>query len=104
MNVDLLVKMRDHHQAIADALNEELEKHAPPEAKYDAKDFDRLKWETKKGSKADYQQTTKEANNNSELFQNLQQILKEHKGFCQLGNFKLWFDRNNESIVDRRAK
>ena len=33
MSSDLLLKMRDHHQAIADALNEELEKNSLTEAK-----------------------------------------------------------------------
>ena len=104
MSVDLLVKMRDYHQAIADALNEELEKHGPPEAKYATKDYNRLKWETKTGTKGNYEQTTKEANQGNEVFKALQQILKSHKGFVQLGNFKFWFDRNNEDVIDRRAK
>jgi hypothetical protein len=104
MSVDFLVKLRDAHQMAADALNEEIEKRAPAEVKHDAKDFDKLAWTEKTGQKGIYQQTTKEANNNSELFRDLQKIIKDHKGFYQLGGFKLWFDRSNEDVIDRRAK
>lgn len=104
MSVDLLVKLRDAHQMAADALNDEIEKKAPVEVKHDSKDFDKLAYTEKQGSKGPYYQTSKEANNNSQLFQDLQKIVKDHKGFCQFGNFKYWFDRSNEDIIDRRAK
>lgn len=84
MSVELCVKLRDAHQMAVDALNDELEKKAPVEAKYDSKDFDQLAWSVKEGTKRSYEQTTKEANRNSEIFQALQSILKEKNGFCIL--------------------
>jgi len=104
MNVEFLVKLRDAASMIVDAANEQLEKIAPSSVKYDEKDFDNLKWETKEGTKADYQQTTKEANENSEVFQALKQILQDHKGFWQSSSHKYWFHQNNQDIIDRRKK
>jgi len=102
--VPFLVKLRDAATMIADAANEQLEKIAPPEAKYDEKDFDSLFWESKEGSKGPFQQTSKKATNNSDLFQLLQKILKDHNGFWQSKAHKYWFDNQNPDVIDRRQK
>jgi len=104
MSVDFFVKLRDTAQMMADAANEQLEKMAPPEAKYDEKDFDKLFWEDLQGTKGPFQRTSKRANNNSEIFQALQSILKEHNGFCHIGAFKYWFDNNDPDVIDKRKK
>ena len=104
MSVDLLLKLRDHHQALADAYNNELERMAPPETKYNPEDFDKLFWETKQGSKGEYQQTSKEATSNHPVFQALQAILKEKNGFCILGDYKYWTHQGDVSVIDRRRK
>lgn len=103
-SVEFLVKLRDAAQMITDATNEQLEKMAPSEVKYGEKDFDSLKWETKSGTKGEYQQTTKEANNNNEVFQALTQILQDHEGFWQSSIHKYWFHQDNQYIIDRRKK
>lgn len=103
-SVDFLVKMRDAATMIADACNEELEKKAPVEANIDAKDFDKLFWETKAGGKGDYQQTSKRATSNHPVFQTLQSILKEHNGFCVIGAYKYWNHQNDVNTIDRRKK
>lgn len=104
MGSDFLVKCRDAHQMIADAYNEEIERRKPPEVKYDAKDFDSLKWETKTGTKGEYQQTTKEANENNEIFQALQKILSEHSGFWQNSSYKYWLHQGDINVIDRRRR
>ena len=104
MSVDFWVKLRDAGQLIADAANEQLEKMVPVQVKYDPKDFDSLKWETKTGGKGEYQQTTKESNKNSEVFQALQKILSDHNGFWQDSGQKYWFHQDNTDIIDRRKK
>jgi len=104
MSVEFYVKVRDAGQMLADAANEQLEKMAPSEVKYGEKDFDSLKWETKTGTKAEYQQTTKEVNQNNDVFQALKKILQSHKGFWQNSSHKYWFHQNNENIIDRRRK
>jgi len=72
------------------------------EAKIPDEDFDKLRWGTKEGTKAEYEQTTKMASNNSVLFQTLQQKLKEHNGFCQNSGYKYWFHQDDNNIIDRR--
>lgn len=104
MSVEFVVKLRDAVQMIADAANEQLEKMAPPETKYGDKDFDKLVWEDLQGTKGPFQRTNKKANNNSEVFQALQAILKEHKGFVHIGAYKYWFDCNDPDVIDRRKK
>lgn len=103
-SVDFLVKLRDAAAMIMDAANEQLEKMAPAEVKYDEKDFEKLFWEDQQGRKGPFQRTSKKANSNSEIFQGLQAILKEHKGFCHIGAFKYWFDNQNPDVIDRRKK
>jgi len=104
MSVEFHIKARDAHQMLADAHNEEIEKMAPPSVKYSEKDFDGLKWETKTGGKGEYQQTTKEANQNNEIFQTLQKSLADHKGFAQISGFQYWFHRDDKNTIDRRKK
>lgn len=94
---EFLVKVRD-------AANEALDQLTPTEAKHDAKDFDKLNWSEKQGTKGAYQQTGKEANNNSELFGDLQKILGDHKGFCVIGDYKYWSFSKNPDVVGRRKK
>lgn len=103
-DVDFLVKLRDAATMIADAANEQLEKIAPTEVKYNEEDFEKIFWEAKEGSKGPYQQTSKTATNNHEIFQVLQKILKEHNGFWQSKAHKYWFDNQNPDVVDRRKK
>lgn len=103
-SVEFLVKLRDAHQQAADAINEELEKKAPVEAKIDTKDFDELAWTEKEGTKAVYEQTTKEVNKNNDIFLALQQILVDHKGFVQISGWKYWFHREDKDTIDRRKK
>lgn len=104
MSVEFLVKLRDAAQMIADAANEQLEKMAPPEVKYSEEDWNKLFWEDLQGNKGPFQRTSKKANNNSEIFQALQAILKKHKGFCHIGSHKYWFDNKDPDVIDRRKK
>jgi len=99
-----LVKLRDAGAMIMDAANKQLEKMTPTSVKYGEKDFDGLKWETKEGTKSPYEQTTKEANNDSEVFQALQRILSGHKGFWQGSTHKYWNHQGAVDLVDRRKK
>jgi hypothetical protein len=103
-SVEFLVKLRDAAQLIADAANEQLAKNAPTQVKYDPEDFDKLFWETKTGTKGEYEQTSKRATNNHEIFQTLQRILKEKKGFCILGGYKYWTHQGDVNVIDRRKR
>lgn len=103
-DVDFLVKLRDGAQLIADACTERLENMAPASVKASEHDFETLAWNNVTGTKAPYQQTTKEANQNNETFQTLQQLLREHGDFLQYQGFKYWFHQGNRDIIDRREK
>lgn len=103
-DIDFLVKLRDAAQMIAEAANEQLEKRAPPEIKYNEEDFEKLFWEDLQGAKGPFQRTSKKANNNHPIFQALQAVLKEHKGFAHIGAYKCWFDNNDPEVIDRRKK
>lgn len=99
------MKLRDGAQLIVDAAAEWLESMVPADVKHSEKDFDSLKWIEKTGTKAAYEQTTKEDNKgNPEVFQALQQILDDHQGFWQSANWKFWNHQNNRDLIDRRHK
>jgi hypothetical protein len=99
-SVDFLIKLRDAAIIVKDACEEQLEKTAPVEAK--GEDYSKLFWEEKEGTKGKFQQTSEKANNNSDLWKKLQAKLKGNKGFWQNSGFKYWFDRQNETVIDRR--
>lgn len=102
-SVEFLVKIRDAALMISDACEEYLTTFAPAAvAGPVAADFNTLPWETKPGTKGEYQQTSKRATNNSDIFKALQRKLKEHNGFWQHKGVKYWFDRQNEDVIDRR--
>lgn len=103
-DIELALKVRDALQMAADAYNEYVEKRAPPQVKYGEKDFGKLPWADLKGNKGPFQRTSKKACNNSEIFQALQTILRDHKGFCGIGVYKYWFDNQNPDVIDRRRK
>jgi len=65
-------------------------------------DFNKLFWETKQGTKGEYQQTSKRSTNNSDVFQALQRKLRENNGFWQHQGFKYWFHRQDRDVIDRR--
>ena len=67
-----------------------------------AADFDKLFWEKKEGVKGPYEQTSKRATNNSDIFKALQAKLRERNGFWQHQGFKYWFDRQDQDVIDRR--
>lgn len=103
MSVEFLVKLRDAGQLIADAANDYLETLIPKQDQQQPlPDFDKLQWETRTGAKADYQQTSKAANSNSDVFQALQKKLQEHPGFWQHNGFKYWIHLNDPDTIDRR--
>ena len=95
MSVDFLVKLRDAHQQAADALNEELEKHAPPDViEYDP---EKILWTKATGPKGPYeiypafqQKPTMTAD-----YTALLEDLKKHKDKLQHGGLFYWkFDDN----------
>jgi len=102
MSVEFVLKLRDAAQMMADAAEEYLEKQVPVGAK--TEDLEKLSWTEKEGTKSPYQQTTKEANQNSEVFQALQKVMAEHKGFWENSTHKYWNHQDNEDIIDRRKK
>jgi len=102
MSVEFVLKLRDACQMMADAAEEYLEKQVPTEVKAKTEDFEKLSWTDKEGTKSPYEQTTKEANQNSEIFQALQKVMADHKGFWQNANYKYWNHQDDPDTIDRR--
>ena len=104
MSVEFILKLRDAAQMMADAANDYLEKQVPKNVKVNAEDFNKLSWTEKEGSRSPYEQTTKEANQNSDVFQALQQKLSEHDGFWENTAYKYWNHQGDKDTIDRRKK
>jgi len=106
--VKYLVQLRDGFLMATDAITEFLETKKPYEktVKHDPKEFDKLHWESKQGAKGPFERTSKKANNGSDIFLTLQKILKKSGGFLQLGDYKYWFDNQDDkqNLIDRRKK
>ena len=102
--IEFFVKLRDASAMILDACNEILEGKAPVK-EFGSEDYDRLDWTQKDGTKGPYLQTTKEANKDNEaVFSSLRQQILEHDGFWQTKEHLYWFHRNDQDMIDRRAK
>lgn len=67
-----------------------------------AADFNKLPWETKRGTKGEYQQTSKRSTNNNDIFQALQRNLREHNGFWRHQGFNYWNHQQDSDVIDRR--
>lgn len=104
MSVEFFVKLRDAAQMMADAAEEYLQTQAPADIRAKTEDFNKLSWTEKEGTKGPYEQTTKEANKNSVVFQALQQILSENKGFWKNSNHTYWNHQGDRNTIDRRKK
>lgn len=79
-------------------------KRTVKDAQLPDEDFNKLSWQEKEGKKRPYQQTTKQANNNSVLFQNLQEKLKTQGGFWQHDGYNYWTHQQDLDTIDRRRK
>ena len=86
---------------VADSLNEELEKHAPPEAptKPTEEQFNSPSRIQKEDSHGTYEQA---ANDKTENFRILAEYIKAHNGFCNLFDYKRWLHNNDPNIIDRK--
>ena len=98
------VLLRDGLTTATDGVQKIIESQEPKKdsVKPNPQEVEKLPWETKQGSKGEYEQTSKATTNNHVTFQALQKYVKDHKGFCALNGWRYWFDRNNETVIDRR--
>jgi len=104
MSVDLYVKLRDHHQAIADLWNEELEKHAPHEVgEYDP---EKIQWIRAEGKNGNYQRypAYQQKPSMSADYTNLLEDLKRHEGKLQKAGLFYWIFDDNTTIGRKLAK
>ena len=113
MSVDLLVKLRDHHQAIADALNEELEQHAPPEIKAEKPTKEPLEynpenipWIQAEGDKGPYQRYPAFQQKPVMLvdYINLLEDLKCQNGKLQRAGLFYWLFQDSVTVARKPAK
>lgn len=102
-DVELLVKIRDGAQLIADACAERLESMAPAEVR-ELGDFDMLTWELKQPQNGEPYEQADHGKNKVKEFGILQQKLKDHNGFWQTQTCKFWNHMGNLSLIDRRKK
>jgi len=102
--IDLVIKIRDGAQIIADACAEYLEKQTPKEETPALKEeFDKLPWKEGQGPKGPYESVKDDGN---PLFRHLQNILKQNKGRFSEKTWAhyYWVGTQDESMIFRRKK
>lgn len=104
--IDLIIKLRDAGQIIADACSEYLEKQAPTEStELKEEPYNSLPWEDGRDPKGPYQRVRDDG---SELFRHLKAILqnnKKRRTFSEKGwNFFYWQGSQDESIFRRKKQ
>ena len=105
-SVEFLVKLRDHHQALADAYNEALEKMAPPEAKEHKWDPSKIAWSEAQGSKGPYQRYPKENEKaeSTEDYRNMLEDLKAHSDKLTREGYFYWTFRDGATVGRKKRK
>jgi hypothetical protein len=103
--IELLVKVRDASQTIADATNEYIETMAPPNATENtsqAKTYDanKIKWEQAEGASGPYERSEEV---NSLDFKALLQDLAAHQGKLTRDGYFYWTFKNG-STIGRKKK
>ena len=100
MSVETLLKLRDAIQMAADALNEELEKHAPAETKELEWIPEEIKWVQAEGKRGLYERYP-DANQKAESttdYKNMLTDLESHKGkLTREGRF-YWLFSDNTTV------
>jgi len=107
MSVNFLIKLRDAHQMIADAYNEEIELYKPAEAiEITAYNPENLAWNTAQGSKGPFQAYPKrgEQPNKTSDYTNLLADIKQHKGKLSRAGLFYWLFENGTTIGRKETK
>ena len=102
MSIEFLLKLRDHHQALADAYNEELEKHNPTTQTAQTNiEYEKILWGRVKNQQGEpyqrypvYQQQPDTTNVN---YMALVEKIKKDK-FHQHDGMKYWLFQDNITI------
>ena len=106
MSVETLLKLRDAIQMAADAVNQELEKHAPPETKQLEWNPDRIKWVQAEGRQGTYERYP-DANEKAEFttdYSNMLADLKRHNGKLTRDGYFYWLFTDSDTIGRKRRK
>jgi len=64
--------------------------------------YDKLNWETRTGSKGEFQMLRKDNCNDTQLFNHLDMILKQNKNNVSIGDWHYW--AGDEGYIFRRKK
>lgn len=106
MSIDLLVKLRDAHQQAADALNEELEKHAPPGVIEYEWNPENIKWVTAEGTKGPYERypAHEQEAESSENYKNILKDLEAHKGKLTKDDYFYWLFSDGATVGRKKRK
>lgn len=102
--IDLVIKIRDGAQIIADACAEYLERQAPKEEPALKEDpYSSLPWQDGQGLKGPYQSVRDDG---SDLFRHLKTILEQNKGRFsgKTWSHYYWLGSQDNSMIFRREK
>jgi hypothetical protein len=100
-DIELAVKNRDHHQALADAWNEYIEKHAPKDEEKPSWDPSKIKWANEEGTKGLYE---KAASQSTEDFKSLLADLKAHNGKLTRDGLFYWVFTDQATVGRKKLK
>jgi len=99
MSVDFVIKLRDAAALVLDVCTEELERLAPVEVR--AINLEKIQWDKASGEHGEYERS--DDINNAE-YKRLLQVLGEHKGKMQVGEFFVWAFQNQSTIGKKKRR
>ena len=106
MSIETLFKLRDAIQMAADALNEELEKHAPSDVKATEWEPSEIKWVEAEGMRGPYQKYpgTNQKEESTSDYQNLIQDLVNHKEKLTKDGYFYWLFSDGATVGRKKQK
>jgi hypothetical protein len=99
--LDFLVRVRDGHRMIADAIDEYLETIAPAEVRKTdlVADLEGMVWQSATGPKGVYEKTK---DNKNPSYTRLLKAVKEHQGKMTVSSYFVWLFDDQETIARRK--
>ena len=106
MSLEFYLKMRDGLQQIADACNEELEKHAPTAIKLENNNPEEIAWTKTSGQKGEYQRypAYQQLPTDTPAYTALLNSIKSNNGKYMHGGLFYWLFEDGITIGRKPAK
>jgi len=99
---EMLSQIRNNFQGAIEAIDTFLNFLGKPMNSEHPEIYEKLNWETRTGNKGEYQMLRKDNRNDTQLFNHLNNILKQNKNNITIGDYHYW--TGEQGYIFRRKR